>query len=69
MKGFDYIQLHTRGSVKIIRKRELAKMLGVSESTIYRMIKSKQLPSPLLTPKGYISGWLPKTIDDWVTSH
>ncbi|NIY92582.1 helix-turn-helix transcriptional regulator [Vibrio diazotrophicus] len=66
MRSFDYIDFHTKGSVKIIRKKKLAKMLGVSESTLYRMIKSKRLPAPLLTPKGYISGWLPKTLDDWI---
>ena len=65
-KHFDYCRSMTpNGGIKIITKKQLADMLGVSTSTIYRMIQSGFLPSPLRDPKGYIKGWLATTIGEW----
>jgi predicted DNA-binding transcriptional regulator AlpA len=67
-KYFDYCRAMTQSSdIKIISKNQLADMLGVSTSTIYRMIQSKLLPPPLRSPKGYIRGWLSGTIEQWKT--
>ncbi|WP_367278124.1 helix-turn-helix transcriptional regulator [uncultured Photobacterium sp.] len=57
------------GQITIIKKKQLAKMLGVSPSTIYRMNKSQSLPKPLYCPSGYIKGWLSTAIDNWVTEN
>ncbi|CAH0541814.1 helix-turn-helix transcriptional regulator [Vibrio marisflavi] len=65
MKHFDFCREMTRQRVKIVTKTQLAKALGVSEATIYRMIKRHQLPTPLRTPQGYTRGWLRATLDDW----
>lgn len=65
-KYFDYCRAMTQSSgIRIISKKELAEMLGVSRTTIYRMIKSGLLPPPLRSPKGYIRGWLAGTIEVW----
>jgi predicted DNA-binding transcriptional regulator AlpA len=65
-KHFDYCRAMTRSAgFKIIRKHELAKMLDVSTSTIYRMIASGSLPPPLRTEKGYIQGWLLEHLQAW----
>jgi len=69
-KHFDYCRFMTESSgIKIITKSQLAESLGVSPSTIYRMIKSGLLPPPLRSPKGYIQGWLSGTIEMWQSDH
>ncbi|WP_430517820.1 helix-turn-helix transcriptional regulator [Aliivibrio sp.] len=50
----------------IISKKQLAHKIGLSESTVYRMIKQKQLPEPLRTPKGHIRGWFAEKIEIWI---
>ena len=65
-KHFDYCRAQTQNSeMTIISKKELAEMLGVSRSTIYRMVKNGLLPTPMLTSKNYIQGWSIKTIKAW----
>lgn len=65
-KYFDYCRTMTQNNdIKIITKKQLAEMLEVSPSTIYRMLQGKLLPPPLRTPKGYIQGWLHSTIEQW----
>ncbi|SON50411.1 helix-turn-helix transcriptional regulator [Vibrio tapetis] len=67
--NFDYARAITKpDGIKIINKQSLAKKLGVSESTIYRMNKQKELPKPLLSPKGRIRGWLRSSIEAWITN-
>nr|WP_231119385.1 MerR family DNA-binding transcriptional regulator [Vibrio natriegens] len=41
-------------------------MLGVSERTIHRWIKSKRLPPPMRTEGGNNGGWLEFTILDFL---
>ena len=65
-RHFDYCRSQTQNSqIKIISKKELAAMLGVSCSTIYRMVRSGFLPEPLRSPQGYIQGWLARIIEEW----
>jgi len=65
-KHFDYCRAQTQSSpITIINKKELAEMLGVSSSTIYRMVKSGFLPPPLRSPQGYMQGWLTRVIEEW----
>ncbi len=68
-KYFDYSRAMTQTGIHIISKKQLAEMLGVSRSTIYRMIQSGLLPPPLRSPKGYIRGWLAGTIEVWRNNH
>ena len=46
------------GQLRVITKKELAKILGVSERTIHRWIRSKRLPEPMRTESGNNGGWL-----------
>ena len=52
--------------VTIIRKHELAKRFGMSESTIYRWTRDRKLPPPLVSEAGRIQGWLTETIERWI---
>ncbi|MFN1551885.1 helix-turn-helix transcriptional regulator [Vibrio natriegens] len=54
------------GQLRVITKKELAKMLGVSERTIHRWVKAKRLPQPMRTESGNNGGWLARTISDWL---
>ncbi len=67
---YDYSRAMTRTypaeSLKIIRRKELAKLLGVSESTIDRRIKDGLLPEPLRGPGGYSVGWFTAELDNWI---
>ncbi|MDN3696544.1 AlpA family phage regulatory protein [Vibrio cortegadensis] len=68
--GFDFARAITKADgIKIINKQSLAKKLGVSESTIYRMNKQNQLPKPLLSPTGRIRGWLQSSIEIWIADN
>ena len=65
-KHFDYCRAMTQSSdIRIISKKKLAEMLGVSTTTIYRMTKNGLLPPPMRSREGYISGWLLGTIKVW----
>lgn len=67
MKSYDASRVETKNiDVTIIRKHELAKKLGVSESTIYRWTKNGMLPQPLLSPSGRKQGWFTEMIEIWI---
>ncbi len=53
------------GQLRVITKKELAKMLGISERTIHRWVKAKRLPEPMRTESGNNGGWVQSTIQDW----
>ncbi|EKO3506031.1 AlpA family phage regulatory protein [Vibrio fluvialis] len=61
----DMVKQLPQHSLRIIRKTELAKKLGVSVRTIHRMVKQNRLPRPLYSPCGNINGWLVSDIDGW----
>ncbi|EGQ8142941.1 AlpA family phage regulatory protein [Vibrio parahaemolyticus] len=65
----DYSQMICGEEVTIISKKALAQKLGVSSSTIYRMMRAEQLPPPLKTPAGHIRGWFTKTINEWFETY
>lgn len=66
-RSFDYSRAMTLQPVsKIVSKKELAKDLGVSLTTISRMIKDGRLPSPMRTSKGYVGGWFRYVIEEWL---
>lgn len=62
-------QMNRCNDIQIIRKKELAAMLGVSVKTVHVMIKNNQLPTPLRSPNGQVTGWLTKAIDLWIEKH
>lgn len=70
-KHFDYARSITRtsnsGGMKIISKKEVAKQLGVSLSTVYRMNKAGELPPPLKTHTGRIRGWFHQSLEEWLS--
>lgn len=52
---------------KIIRKKELLNMLGLSGPTIWRMEQAGKFPQRLRLG-GNSCGWLVSEIDDWIAS-
>lgn len=52
---------------QIFRKRELSRLLQISEVTIWRWVRAGQFPKPIkLGPN--IIGWRKGDIDDWISS-
>lgn len=51
----------------ILRRKEVEKALGVSRSTIYRLVDSGELPPPIkLTANGRSSGWLSTDVQQYI---
>jgi len=54
----------SKTDVRFLRAKDLAKRLGVSIATIWRMVKREQLPAPIkITPS--ISAWPVSAIEKW----
>ena len=52
----------------LIRIREVCLLIGVSRSTIYRMVDDGSFPKPLeLGPR--FKAWQKKTVINWIASH
>jgi excisionase family DNA binding protein len=49
----------------LMRRREVAAMLAVSESTIKRMVRHGELPKPVVITKGRV-GWFKADIAAWL---
>lgn len=63
----DFSSYIAKQDLTILRKREVAKLLRVSESTLYRMVRTGDIPEPLRSPKGYIRGWHARVLEQWLT--
>ncbi|MGR5305361.1 helix-turn-helix transcriptional regulator [Vibrio mediterranei] len=65
-RQYDYSRDLARQELPtLIKKRELAKSMGISLSTVDRMIKDRRLPQPLRSQSGYATGWLKSTLIAW----
>ncbi|EGQ8447178.1 helix-turn-helix domain-containing protein [Vibrio alginolyticus] len=64
----DFCSMISKQNFKILRKNEVAKLLGVSCSTLYRMVRSGRFPEPHRSPKGYIQGWTVEALEQWRTN-
>lgn len=49
-----------------LRVDDLKKKLGMSKSTIYRMIERESFPKPYKTPGGGMSIWLESEVEEWM---
>lgn len=52
---------------RILRKKELLAMLGLSDPTVYRMEKTGRFPKRLRLG-GNSCGWLQSEIDGWIAA-
>ncbi|MER2625292.1 MAG: AlpA family phage regulatory protein [Accumulibacter sp.] len=51
----------------VLKVSDLVAMLGLSRTTLYRLIAAKAFPKPVnLSPRRV--GWLAATVDDWLTA-
>lgn len=54
--------------VSLISKPEVAKLTGISERSIERLVSSGQFPKPRLIPPGRLVRWRRQDITDWIES-
>lgn len=52
---------------QIISRKKLARLLGCSETTLWRRVRKGQVPPPFRLGSGSI-GWLESTIVEWQQS-
>ena len=50
--------------LKIYRKKELCKLLGISSATLYRRIKEGAFPKPIKVSDNIV-GWLVADLEAW----
>jgi len=50
--------------LKIYRKKELCKLLGISSATLYRRIKEGAFPKPIKVSENIV-GWLAADLEAW----
>lgn len=50
---------------KVLKHSEVAKLLSVSESTLFRMRKESSFPKPKQIHKRSV-GWLVRDIEEWL---
>ena len=55
---------------RILREKEVLKLLGVSRTTLGRRVRDGAFPAPFrLGPRGtYVKGWRVEEIDQWLAN-
>jgi len=54
---------------EIVRRRQLLREIGFSNSTLERLIQNKEFPAKIkLTPKGRAVGWWRSEVENWKQS-
>ncbi len=54
---------------RVVRMKDLVRILGLNQSTIYALIKKGRFPAPFkLLDGGRASGWLESDIDTYIKS-
>lgn len=56
----------SENSLKWLRINDLRTKLGMSKSTIYRMIDLQEFPKPYKTPGGGLSVWIESEVEEWM---
>ena len=53
--------------MRVLRLREVLERVGLSKSTLWRLIKARQFPRPInLGPRAV--GWIEEEVDEWISS-
>jgi predicted DNA-binding transcriptional regulator AlpA len=55
-------------NILIIRPKQLANALGISQTTLFRMRQRGEIPEPILFGSKMV-GWKYSTITNWVDAH
>ena len=50
---------------RLLRVSTLSEQLGISRTTLWRMVKDGTFPAPRRITAG-VKGWLPKDVDEWL---
>lgn len=58
--------LETPPQEGIMRLPEVIRFVGISKSTIYRLIRQKYFPAPVSLTDGHAVGWRRRDIRGWV---
>jgi len=57
--------MNINGSIELIRASELRRLLGISESTLWRMRQRGEIPAPIYLSARIIA-WEKQVISDWI---
>jgi len=50
-----------------LRARAVAERVGLSRTTVWRLVKAKKFPKPVsITGSGYAVGWVASEVDAWI---
>ena len=52
---------------RILRLKDVRKVIGLHKSTIYRLIDAKKFPKPIRLGPNAV-GWLREEIDEWIAT-
>ena len=52
---------------RILRLKDVRKLLNLHKSTIYRLIERKEFPAPIQLGPNSV-GWLREEIEEWIAS-
>lgn len=56
---------HKTTTQRLIRHAALAEQLGISRTTLWRMVRNGEFPAPRRITAG-VKGWLPSEVDEWL---
>jgi predicted DNA-binding transcriptional regulator AlpA len=56
----------TRNNLDLLRERELRERLGISHSTIWRMLRNKRFPEPIRL-SARVKAWRLADIERWLS--
>ena len=56
------------GLQRILSRQEVALLLGISVTTLWRMVRNRQFPPPMRISPGRV-GWPARTVARWIDEH
>jgi prophage regulatory protein len=64
-KSFGRFDRESEPDMKILRKKEVCRTIGVSPVTLWRMIKRREFPEPIQISIRAI-GWSDEIVENWI---
>lgn len=65
-QDYDFSRSIASNIPRVVKRKDVARLLGVSERTVYRMVQEGSLPQPLRSPKGYQRGWIKERLEEFL---
>lgn len=58
--------IRERDGARILRFKEVAGLVGLGRSSIYRQVQEGTFPKPIKLGSGRASGWISTEVYDWI---